>query len=55
MNENQVMLNEQYEELLKIVGETPNVMNVFDENVELRQKLDKISLQGNSAVDGETT
>lgn len=35
-------MNEQYEELLKLMSETPNIMNVFEENVQLKQKIDEM-------------
>lgn len=41
MSENNEMMNEQYEELLKLMSETPNIMNVFDENVLLKSKIEK--------------
>ncbi|EAS01807.2 kinesin motor catalytic domain protein (macronuclear) [Tetrahymena thermophila SB210] len=42
ISENQILINEQYEELLKLMAETPNIMSVYDENVNLKQKLEQI-------------
>jgi len=43
-NVNADLINEQYEELLKLMGETPNIMNVYEENVLLRSKLECLEL-----------
>ncbi|KAL4437881.1 hypothetical protein ABPG74_001052 [Tetrahymena malaccensis] len=45
ISENQTLINEQYEELLKLMAETPNIMGVYDENVVLKQKLEQIEQQ----------
>lgn len=41
------MINEQYEELLKLMSETPNIMSIFDENVALKSKIEQYENEQN--------
>lgn len=50
MQENAELMNEQYEELLKLMSETPNIMNVFEENVQLKQKLEEAAASEGSSL-----